>query len=89
MGVYRIALIDGDLLICAPGGKKATVVALKRGTGELVWSCPLPDGDAASYSSPMVATIGGTKQYVLFLGKGIVGIQADRGEFFVAIQQDI
>ncbi|MFO0924929.1 MAG: PQQ-binding-like beta-propeller repeat protein [Pirellulales bacterium] len=74
-------LIDGDLLICAPGGKKATVVALKRGTGELVWSCPLPDGDAASYSSPMVATIGGTKQYVLFLGKGIVGIQADRGEF--------
>jgi outer membrane protein assembly factor BamB len=72
-------LIDGDLLICSPGGATATVIALKKATGEVAWKSPLSEADAASYSSPVIATIDGVKQYVLYLGKGIVGLKADTG----------
>jgi len=30
-------LIDGDVLVCTPGGDKAAIVALKKETGELIW----------------------------------------------------
>lgn len=74
-------LIDGDSLICSPGGKSATVVALNKKDGSIIWKSALPEADAASYSSPVIATIHGVKQYVFFLGKGAAGIKADDGEY--------
>ena len=73
-------LIDGDVLICSPGGTAATVVALNKSTGAPIWKSLIAEGDAASYSSPMITNVEGVKQYVLFLGKGVVGIKADTGE---------
>ncbi len=73
-------LVDGDALICSPGGATSTVVALQKSTGTPLWKAALADADAASYSSPIVATIDGVKQYVVYLGKGIVGLKADTGE---------
>lgn len=46
-------LIDGDKLICTPGGKDITMVALNKTTGEVIWesqmpaASPSPAGDAA------------------------------------------
>ena len=73
-------LIDGDVLICSPGGATATVVALNKSTGVPIWKSPIAEGDAASYSSPIITSVDGVKQYVLFLGKGVVGLKADTGE---------
>lgn len=73
-------LIDGDALICSPGGTTATVVALNKATGVPIWKSPIAEGDAASYSSPVITNVDGVKQYVLFLGKGVVGVKADTGE---------
>lgn len=73
-------LIDGDVLICSPGGSSATVVALQKSTGATIWKSPMSEGDAASYSSPIITNVNGVKQYVLFLGKGVVGLKADTGE---------
>ena len=39
-------LIDGDKLICTPGGAEATLVALKKFTGDTVWKSQVPDGSA-------------------------------------------
>jgi len=36
-------LVDGDKLICTPGGKDATIVALKKLTGETIWKSVVPD----------------------------------------------
>jgi outer membrane protein assembly factor BamB len=36
-------LVDGDKLICTPGGKDATLVALNKMTGETIWKSKLPD----------------------------------------------
>lgn len=73
-------LIDGEVLIIAPGGADATVVALAKKTGDLVWKCPLPEADDAAYSSAIVIEVGGVKQYVEFLSKGLVGIDAATGK---------
>src|SRR5262249_52751187 len=35
-------LVDGPKLVCTPGGKDATMVALDKQTGELVWKCGVP-----------------------------------------------
>lgn len=88
-------LIDGDLLIGTPGGPTATLVALKKRTGEVVWKAsvqgitrkPAADGkkrggdySQAGYSSVVKAEIDGVKQYVQFLSGGVVGINAKDGK---------
>jgi outer membrane protein assembly factor BamB len=73
-------LVDGDVLVCTPGGKEATIVALHKKTGDLIWKCPSPEGDDAAYSSVIVARIGGVKQYVQFLQKQLVGVDATTGK---------
>ncbi|HEY2147586.1 MAG TPA: PQQ-binding-like beta-propeller repeat protein, partial [Pirellulales bacterium] len=73
-------LVDGDVLVCTPGGKEATIVALNKKNGDLLWKCPSPQGDEAAYSSVIVANIGGVKQYVQFLQKELVGVDATTGK---------
>jgi outer membrane protein assembly factor BamB len=56
-------LIDGDLLILEVGGTEGRgVMAFEKATGKVRWGAL--DGDAA-YSSPVLMTIGGIKQYVV------------------------
>lgn len=74
-------LIDGDVLVCSPGGAAATVVALNRNDGTLIWKSAIPEADKASYSSPVIADIDGVKQYVFYLAKGAAGIDAADGKF--------
>ncbi len=74
-------LIDGDALICTPGGSEATLVALNKKTGNLIWKSALPGGDEAAYASAIIVTVDGLKQYVQFLQKGLVGVDAKTGKF--------
>lgn len=74
-------LVDGDVVVCTPGGESATLVALNKKTGELVWKSAVPGGDAAGYASIVIGSIAGTKQYVQFLAKGLVGVNARDGKF--------
>lgn len=72
-------LVDGDVLVCTPGGKEATLLALHKNTGETVWKSALPQADQANYASIIVVDAGGLKQYVQFLSKGLVGVDAKTG----------
>jgi outer membrane protein assembly factor BamB len=74
-------LIDGDKLICTPGGKTATLAALKKADGSVVWKSEVPGGDVADYASIMAVTGGGKKQYVQYLRKALVGVDAETGKF--------
>jgi outer membrane protein assembly factor BamB len=74
-------LIDGDKLLCTPGGNKATLVALNKKTAEIIWSAPVPSGGGAAYSSIVAADVAGQRQYIQFLGGGVVGVTADEGKF--------
>ena len=74
-------LIDGEQLICAPGGTNATVIALNKKTGEPIWKSAVPGGDQAAYASAVKADIGGVQQYIQFLQNGVVALEAKSGKF--------
>jgi len=76
-GYSESPLIDGDLLLCTPGGQLATLLALKKKTGKVAWKGIVPDGDSANYSSIIAVDVGGKKEYVQFLSGGVVGLSAD------------
>ena len=79
-------LIDGDKLVCTPGGPEAAMVALNKKTGETIWKSTVPDlGRAgkpgAGYSSIVISNGAGVKQYVQLFGKGVFGVEAETGKF--------
>jgi outer membrane protein assembly factor BamB len=79
-GYTESVLIDGDKLICTPGGKN-TLVALNPARGEVIWKAAVPKADAAQYSSPIVAEIAGQRQYIQFVKGGVVSVGASDGAF--------
>jgi outer membrane protein assembly factor BamB len=74
-------LVDGDLVVCTPGGERATIVALNKADGKEVWRCPVPGGDRAAYASAVVGEAAGRKQYIQFLASGVVGVDAKTGKY--------
>jgi outer membrane protein assembly factor BamB len=72
-------LVDGDKLVCVPGGPQGMVAALNKKTGEVVWrSKELTD--QATYSSPIAAEIGGVRQYVVMTQEGAAAVAAADGK---------
>jgi outer membrane protein assembly factor BamB len=74
-------LVDGDRLICTPGSKDATLVALNKHTGSVKWKAIVPEGDKPAHSPVVVTEVGGIRQYVQLLSRGLVGIAAKDGKF--------
>jgi outer membrane protein assembly factor BamB len=85
-GYSESALVDGDRLICTPGGPDAMIVALDKLTGKEIWKSAVPDlgqqgKQGAGYSSIVMSNACGVKQYVQLVGRGLIGVRADDGEF--------
>lgn len=85
-GYGESPLIDGDKLICTPGGRDAMIVALQRDTGQTLWTCAVPElgeagGDGAGFSSIVVSKAAGVRQYVQLIGRGLIGVDSETGEF--------
>ncbi len=84
-GYSESPLVDGEKLICTPGGQDALIVALDKNNGELIWKSPTPENfgtrglDGAGYSSIVVSEACGIKQYVQLTGRGLVSVAADDG----------
>jgi outer membrane protein assembly factor BamB len=84
-GYSESPLIDGNRLLCTPGGANAMVVALDKKTGKLEWAGKAPAGklrgnDGAGYSSIVISNAAGRKQYIQLIGHGIVSYDAATGE---------
>lgn len=78
-GYSESVLVDGPWVVCTPGGKRATLLALNKTDGKPVWESPV--GDVADYSSIMPIEVAGLKQYVQLTKQGVVGVKADDGTF--------
>ncbi|MGH9656961.1 MAG: PQQ-binding-like beta-propeller repeat protein, partial [Bryobacteraceae bacterium] len=76
-GISESPLIDGDRLIVTPGGSGASVVALDKRNGNLLWKS---QSDEAGYSSPIVADVSGLRHYIVFTGEAAIGLAASNGE---------
>jgi outer membrane protein assembly factor BamB len=77
-GFSESPLVDGDKLICTPGGSKGTLLALNKQTGEVLWQSK-ESTDNAAFSSPMAADIGGMHQYIQMTPSSILGVAANDG----------
>lgn len=67
-------IVDGTVVVTpgGPGGK--SVVAYDAASGRIAWSAL---DDPASYSSPMLVTIGGMRQILLFTSDRLLGLTTD------------
>jgi outer membrane protein assembly factor BamB len=72
-------LVDKDRVICTPGGKDGTLVALNRKTGAKIWQTG-DWTDTAGYSSVIIATIHGTRQYIQLTGASVAGVDPETGK---------
>lgn len=79
-GYTESPLIDGDRVICTPGGSKGTLAALDKATGKVIWRSSGLTDDAA-YSSIVAGELAGLRQYVQMTGKAVVGVAAKDGKF--------
>jgi len=69
-------IIDGDHLILCAGGKSG-VVALDKSSGDVIWTSP--NDEPMGHATPVVTTFAGTKQYLVFTGLNLLGVQASNG----------
>jgi outer membrane protein assembly factor BamB len=70
--------VDGDKLVCIPGGPEGLFAALDKRTGAVLWRSKQVK-DEATYSSPMPSDIGGVQQYVALVQNGLVAVSARDG----------
>ena len=79
-GYSESPLIDGDHLICTPGGPENTMIALNKKTGEKVWTTSRAGDRGAGHASIVISEIGGNRVYVQTTGSGAMGVRASDGE---------
>jgi outer membrane protein assembly factor BamB len=85
-GYSESVLIDGDQLICIPGGKEDNVVSLNRFTGEKIWSSR-GKGEQATYNSPILVELEERRLVIAMTAASILGIDAGTGEMYWRIEQ--
>ena len=86
-------LIDGDKLICTPGGSDALMAALDKRTGKTIWKTKAPEGvgggqarrgrfinSAVAYASAIAIDFAGQRQYVQLTAKTLLGVAASDGK---------
>ena len=78
-GFCESVLVDGERVICTPGGEDGAIVALNKTDGEIVWrSTELTD--KAGYSSVVPISLNGQQQYLqLFINK-VVAVSPSDGK---------
>jgi outer membrane protein assembly factor BamB len=73
-------LIDGELLYSLVGGPGSAVVAFNKETGREVWKA-LTSAEIG-YSPPMIYTLAGKRQLIIWLSDGIHGLDPATGKEF-------
>ena len=76
-GMSASPLIVDDKVVVLPGGtRSSSVVAYNKTTGDPVWKSL---NDEASYTSPMLVTLGGVRQILVVTATRVVGLTPDQG----------
>lgn len=76
-GAAAHPLVDGNRLICVVGGKKSTVVAFDKRTGEELWRAL--DAKQPGYCAPVIYEIHGQRQLIVWHSDALVGLWPEDG----------
>jgi outer membrane protein assembly factor BamB len=71
--------VDGDRLICAPGGNLTAVVALNKKTGAVHWRCSIEGELSSDCAATVISNAWDVRHYVVFLRGAVVGVSARDG----------
>jgi len=78
-GYTESVLVDGDQVVCTPGGSKGAIAALDKMTGKLRWqSKDFTDG--AHYASIIVGEPNASKQYIQLTMQHVAGVSPKDGK---------
>jgi outer membrane protein assembly factor BamB len=75
-GLSESPLVLGDRVLVNAGGPNASIVALKKGDGSVLWKS---QSDGAAYSSAVPHRIGGVQQAVFFTAQRALGVDVSDG----------
>ena len=75
-GISESPLVIGEKVLVNAGGPGASIVALKKTDGSLIWKS---QSDEAGYSSAIPVEVGGVTQVVFFTGSRAVGLDLRDG----------
>jgi outer membrane protein assembly factor BamB len=75
-GISESPLVVGDKLLVNPGGPGASIVALNKSNGSLIWKS---QSDRAGYSSAIPVEVNGGTQVVFFTDERTVGLDLKDG----------
>jgi len=77
-GYTESVLVDGDKVVCTPGGSKGALAALDKGSGKLLWQTK-EFTDGAQYASAIAAELNDVRQYIQLTMEHLVGVAAKDG----------
>jgi outer membrane protein assembly factor BamB len=76
-GLSESPLVLSDRILVNAGAPGASIVALKKTDGSVIWKS---QQDEAGYSSAILQDVGGIRQAVYFTGQRALGINVDSGQ---------
>lgn len=75
-GLSESPLVLSDRILINAGGRDASVVALRKTDGSLIWKS---QSDEAGYSSAVLHEAGGVREAIFFTGQRALGVDVNNG----------
>jgi outer membrane protein assembly factor BamB len=83
-GLSESPLVLGDRIIVSPGGRGASIVALNKADGSLIWKSL---NDEPGYSSAVLHEAGGIREAVYFTAERAIGVDVQTGKLLWSYNQ--
>ena len=83
-GLSESPLVLSDRVLVAPGGRGASIVALNKADGAVIWKSL---GDEPGYSSAVLHEAGGIRQAIYFTAERALGIDVQSGKLLWSYDQ--
>ena len=78
-GISENLLFDGNILYCTPGGSGASLVALDRNTGKMIWKSK-GNRNKSAYCSPVMIKVQNRKIVITMMENAICAFEASTGK---------
>ena len=72
-------VVDGNAVLCVPGGTKGRIVALEKATGAPLWA-NTEVAEQAAYCSPILVEHKGVRQLITLMHKSAIGVDVKTGK---------
>ena len=78
-GMSESVLIDGDIVVCTPGGENASIVGVDKNSGQVRWQTK-GLSDISGYCSPIIFDNGQSRHGITLTGHTMVGFNTQSGD---------